>query len=178
MLVPATVALVLAAVTLHEKPRWLRANQAQAIAAGALFVAVGALYLWQSPFPPSLAANADQFDVDHHADVSESMLREIPPDAIVSAQSAFVPHLAERVHIYQFPRVENAKFVLVDKYGPLPYHDAEAGYDECLAALPLLGFDKSREEDGITLWVRQREPEPVPWVPEPCSGQPADEITS
>ena len=36
----------------------------------------------------------------------------IPPDAIVSAQSTFVPHLALRDKIYTFPTIRNAEFIL------------------------------------------------------------------
>jgi uncharacterized membrane protein len=36
----------------------------------------------------------------------------IPSDAIVSAQSTFVPHLALRDRIYTFPTIRNAEFVL------------------------------------------------------------------
>jgi len=39
----------------------------------------------------------------------------IPRDAVVSAQSMFVPHLALRDHIYQFPVIKDAGFVLVSE---------------------------------------------------------------
>lgn len=42
----------------------------------------------------------------------KEILREIPAAAKVSAQSPFVPHLALRDHIYQFPMVKDAEFVL------------------------------------------------------------------
>lgn len=36
----------------------------------------------------------------------------IPEDAIVSAQSAFVPHLSLRENIYQFPIIKNADYII------------------------------------------------------------------
>jgi len=54
------------------------------------------------------------------------------PDASVSAQTIFVPHLANREDIYQFPDVEDADYILVDisdesnKYPvPTDYHHAK-----------------------------------------------------
>jgi len=36
----------------------------------------------------------------------------IPKDAIVSTQSAFLPHLALRDNIYQFPIINNAEYII------------------------------------------------------------------
>ena len=43
-------------------------------------------------------------------------LNEIPSEAIVSAQSQFVPHLALRDKIYQFPIIKDAEYII---YSPL-----------------------------------------------------------
>jgi len=40
-------------------------------------------------------------------------LNMIPPGAIVSAQSPFVPHLALRDHIYQFPIIKDAEYIVI-----------------------------------------------------------------
>ena len=42
-------------------------------------------------------------------------LAKIPSDAIVSAQSPFVPHLALRESIYQFPLIKNAEYIVYSK---------------------------------------------------------------
>ncbi len=42
----------------------------------------------------------------------KAILKNIPPDAKVSAQSPFVPHLALRDHIFQFPIMKDAEYVL------------------------------------------------------------------
>lgn len=41
-------------------------------------------------------------------------LNLIPKDASVSAQSSFVPHLANRKHIYQYPILNDAKYVVLN----------------------------------------------------------------
>jgi len=48
-------------------------------------------------------------------------LKLIPADAIVSAQSPFLPHLALRDHIYQFPIIWDAAYIVVStKEGAYP----------------------------------------------------------
>ena len=97
--------------------------------------------------------------------------RTIDPESVQACLAWF----AEREDIYQFPRVLDARWVLVDDNGPIPSDDLDAGFYVCLAALPELGFDQVRAQDGITLWEKRRESESVPEVPESCSGQhPAD----
>ena len=48
-------------------------------------------------------------------------LSKVPTDAIVSAQSPFLPHLAYRDNIYQFPIIKNAEFIIYScKEEPYP----------------------------------------------------------
>jgi uncharacterized membrane protein len=184
LLVPSTVAILIAAVALRDRvwegrplslaPRWLAAwfvRNGDRFWPAALLGVVALLWLLRSPLPPSFAAEPGRFAVDHHAAVARGFIREVPSDAIVSAQSPFVPHLSEREHIYEFPRMENAEFVLVDDAGPISGGEVAAGYADCLAALPRLGFDEVRYDDGISLWRKVRPAESVPDVPVACSGQ-------
>lgn len=173
--VPTAFALCCMVVHLARPPepwwppalRRLTARSALVLSA-AVSLVVFAIY---SPLPPSFSAERGRFDVDHHAAVSRSFVEMVPPHAIVSAQSPFVPHLAQRREIFVFPRVLTAEYVLIDDYGPKPQEDLEAGYDACRAALPRLGFDLAREEDGIQLWRRARPAGSVGDVPAACSGQ-------
>lgn len=48
---------------------------------------------------------------------AHALLRKIPPHAIVSAQACFVPHLALRPAIYQFPIVKDASYVFLSPKG-------------------------------------------------------------
>ena len=43
--------------------------------------------------------------------VYEQMAR-IPEDAVVSAESPFLPHLAYRDRIYQFPTIKDARYII------------------------------------------------------------------
>lgn len=173
LLVPATYAICCLVVLLdrlgdERAPCWPPAARHAAAVAAAMAI----VFVVESPLPPSFAAERGRFDVDHHARVSRSFVRLVPGDAVVSAQSPFVPHMAERREVFVFPRVLDAEWVLIDHYGPKPIDDLEAGYDVCLAALPRLGFGLVREEDGVELWRREAESERVDDVPAWCSGQP------
>ena len=175
LLVPTVGAAILAAIALRVVARgecgWAQRNVDVRLFGGALVAVAAALFLYKSPLPPGLAAEWDRFDIDRHAAVSQSFVDTIPADAVVSAQSPFVPHLAERRHIFEFPRVADAEFVLLDKYGPIPFDDYAAGYSACLGALKTMGFDLVREQEGISLWRRTRPAEAVPNLPPACAGQ-------
>jgi uncharacterized membrane protein len=57
----------------------------------------------------------------------------IPTDASVSAQSPFVPHLAGREHIYQYPIIKDATFIIlsvIDSPYPLSSNDYENKFAE------------------------------------------------
>jgi hypothetical protein len=111
-----------------------------------------------------------RFEVDDHARLAQSFVDDIPPHASVSAQSTFVPHLSARAQLFQFPRLAESFYVLLDEKGPVPAEDRNAGFDECKEALPALGYEVIRAEDGITLWQRTRDPQPLGGVPERCGG--------
>lgn len=54
------------------------------------------------------------------------ILNEIPADAGVSAQTVFVPHLALREHIYQFPIVKDATYIVYSlRENSYPYTSEE-----------------------------------------------------
>jgi uncharacterized membrane protein len=191
LVVPSTVAILLAAVAVRDRV-WERlslglgrhratmgfALQARCVWPAALIVVPAVLLVLRSPLPPSFAADLDRFDVDHHAAVAQGFVREVPSQAIVSAQSPFVPHLSEREHIYEFPHIEDAEIVLLDDAGPVSGGEIAAGYAGCVAALPRLGFDEVRSEDGISLWRKVRAAEPLLDVPMACSGQQARSTSS
>ncbi len=176
-LVPSLVALTIAAVVVRthvDRQCSLRLGSLRlnAVAWPVMAFAVPVLlFAFLSPLPPSFSTDWRRFDVDDHATLAADFVGDIPPDARVSAQSPFVPHLAERTHIHQFPRILDAEFVLLDAYGPVPAEDHAAGYDRCLASLPQLGFDRIREEDGFSLWQRTRPAETATDAPPECSGR-------
>src|SRR5690606_35219970 len=84
-----------------------------------------------------------------------SIIREIPPDAAVSAQDRLNPHVSGRETIYIFPRIEDertgdADTVLIDVTGPAwPQHpnDVRVTVDELLAQ----DFGIAAADDGYLL---------------------------
>jgi uncharacterized membrane protein len=58
-----------------------------------------------------------------HTALAQTILRDLPPTASVSAQSALVPHISHRTHIYLFPYADTiAEYVLLDVTGdPYPF---------------------------------------------------------
>jgi len=76
----------------------------------------------------------------------------------VSAQATFVPHLSQREDIYEFPRIEDADWVLAGRRAARPLVRS-AWVDDCRRELPRWRFDIVRQEDHITLWQRTRQPE-------------------
>jgi hypothetical protein len=53
------------------------------------------------------------------------VLSEIPPLAVISAQSPFLPHLSLRPSIYQFPVIKDAEYILFSrKENPYPLDTA------------------------------------------------------
>jgi uncharacterized membrane protein len=80
-------------------------------------------------------------------------LRRIPPDARVSAQGPFVPHLSHRPTLYQFPRVRDAEYVIVDpEAGPWPLTSAEVRAAQ--ERLPSLGWHTAWRQDTTTIFRR------------------------
>ncbi len=160
MVVPATFALLLAAVALKSSvlgsslPQVIGKRLSGPSAAGMVILACAvAVFAWKSPLPPSFAAETGRFQVDSHARLARSFVDMVPDDVPVSAQAAYVPHLSQRRDIFEFPRVEDAAWVLLDEKRPVPSYDAPR-FDGCLRELPSLGFQIIRREDGITLWRR------------------------
>ena len=160
MIVPATFALIMAVIVLGARP-WERLdrlpkNSRGLAAAGGLMVASAiVLFVAASPIPPSLSADASQFQIDDHSQIATSVVDQVPDAVPVSAQATFVPHLSQRRHIYEFPRVGNAQWVLLDGAREIPEYDLANGFYACRDELESLGFSVIREEDGITLWYRE-----------------------
>jgi uncharacterized membrane protein len=75
----------------------------------------------------------------------------IPHDAIVSAQAPFVPHLALRDRIYQFPIIRDAEYIVFSVH-ELPYPMSEDGFIKMtrdLMASP--EWDQVYHEEGFVM---------------------------
>ncbi len=61
------------------------------------------------------------YQIGHYTKVYDislikEQLNKLPEDAIISAQSAFVPHLAFRDNIYKFPIIRDADYIITSTY--------------------------------------------------------------
>lgn len=55
---------------------------------------------------------SDHYSRDFEVKALHEQLKNIPKTAVVSAQSPFLPHLALRDHIYQFPMIADAEYLI------------------------------------------------------------------
>jgi uncharacterized membrane protein len=58
---------------------------------------------------------ADHYQRDYDTHMVREAMTLIPPDAVVSAQSGFLPHLALRDRVYMFPIVRDAQYVIISE---------------------------------------------------------------
>ncbi len=156
LLVPSCVALGTAVMAMSNT-QLFHAAGARMRACSAIAVGAFGCVLLLSPVPPAWTSSG-QFSGGSHARAARAMLAQIPANAAVSAQSQLVPHLADREHVYEFPTVGNAEYVITDASRPVPSQDWNGGYQACLQALPALGFQVVESTDGLTLWDRANSP--------------------
>jgi uncharacterized membrane protein len=93
--------------------------------------------------------------LDAHARLGQALLRLVPADAAVSAQSNLYPHLAERRRAYLFPAVNDATYVLMDVTAspfPIDVQETHRYAQELLAG----GFGVVAADDGYLLLGRGR----------------------
>ena len=83
-------------------------------------------------------------------------LDKIQDDAIISAQSPFVPHLALRDHIYQFPIVKDAEYIVYsEKEGKYPL-DEESFNIIINQIIASNEWETQYRSDGIVILKRKR----------------------
>ncbi len=121
VLIPWLVAAAAAGVA-----RLLAWRVRPAITLGLLLGATVGAYLAYGPGPLGGRFRPDEFAVDAHVQTGREILRLIPRDASVSAQSDLVPHLTDRERVYTFPNLFGADYIIVDTTAsPWPFRPAE-----------------------------------------------------
>lgn len=96
-----------------------------------------------------------------HAELANSFLPLIPPEASVSAQSDLVPHVSHRRYIYMYPyRAAQSDYVFLDVTGNLyPYGTQPQQYFATVSALLASGqFHVVAARDGYLLLKRGAAP--------------------
>lgn len=163
---PATltlVAAVIGAARLADAPRlegiWRRlrvpARRRTALLAAALLLAEATAALLNSPL--GLRFDPTTYRRTPHTAAIDRMLARIPADAPLSAQSNLVPHLSQREFIRDFPRIDHARYVVVDLKTWGIWQTSFETYREILWSLPSIGFCRIAEDDGVELYERRTE---------------------
>jgi uncharacterized membrane protein len=119
-------------------------------------VLLGPLPAWRHvPFGETLAAR-DHL-ADDHDRVAVRALRLIPAEAPVSATNTLGAHLSERLRIFSFPVLAEARWVAVDTHRP-SYRDEAVAPEKFSRALARLRADRSWkvvfDEDGVLVLRR------------------------
>lgn len=83
---------------------------------------------------------ASHYSREYNVKEAHKVLSSLPADAVISAQSPFLPHLALRDNIYQFPIIKDAEYVLFSSYEE-PYPLTHDGFEI-----------RTRELAGSTDW--------------------------
>jgi uncharacterized membrane protein len=127
-----------------------KANRAPLLA-GLVLLAETASWLIGSPI--GLHFNPARFQTSPHTAALEAIVHSVPPVASVSAQSSILPHLSEREDIREFPYIDDAAYIVVDRKGFVAWDADVAGYAEVLATLPERGYCPLKSDDGVELWA-------------------------
>jgi uncharacterized membrane protein len=92
---------------------------------------------------------------DAHDLVARRMLEKIPPQASVSAANSLVPRLANRSHIYIFPKNEGAEYVAIDTQSSyFPFGDRDELCGEARQLLTGSDYGVIFFSDGLLLLQR------------------------
>ncbi len=78
----------------------------------------------------------------------------VPADASVSAQTTIAPHLSQRRRLYEFPDLEDAQYVVIDRSLAVAAQSRDAGYDEVASTLTRQGFETVFDEDSVQVFRR------------------------
>lgn len=132
----------------HRAADW---RPSVAVAGCVLGAAIVAAYL-RGPYPPERAAAGWRFADGGAAAALARVARLIPPSASLSAQSGLAPHLSQRRTQWEFPRLLDADYVILDDDGIRSSQSLLAGFDLTVASLPRLGYRLVASEGSIRLY--------------------------
>jgi uncharacterized membrane protein len=108
---------------------------------------------WLIGSPLGLHVHPQRFHTTAHTAALERIVRLVPPERSVSAQSSILPHLSERGDIREFPQLDGASYVVIDRKGFVAWDAGVAGYARILANLSGSGYCPLAEDDGVELWA-------------------------
>jgi len=146
--------------------RWLEARRGitpaftrRVLLAGTLMATLG--YTLRFGHTP-LSADSQMYCVTDRTAEAYSLIRRIPPDAVVSANGNLNPHVTQRPTAYIFPKLQGgegeppAEYVLIDLRGvffPLPSPQA---YEQAIADLTANpSYELAGQAGDFRLWRRK-----------------------
>jgi uncharacterized membrane protein len=121
------------------------------VLAGIVFLAEVVSWLVGSPI--GLHLHPAHFRTTAHTAALERIVAAVPPAVSVSAQTSILPHLSQRQNIREFPYLDRAAYVVIDRKGFVAWDADVSGYARVLAALPERGYCLVRADDGVELWA-------------------------
>ncbi|MFN2241960.1 MAG: DUF2079 domain-containing protein [Anaerolineae bacterium] len=128
-----------AAVGLGRVGRWakgIRHRDLIVLGLAGLSLAISLVYHLHHGYTPVSKLFSWPEVTDHHRLLEERFVPQIPQDAILSTTAPLFPHLDHRERIHQFPRVEDAGWILLDAGSFAEMHPADLrrDYDELMAS--------------------------------------------
>ncbi len=133
-----------------------RAALAAYIATTLIVASAAIAFVLSSPYSPRTSRYAPD---PAHREVIIAAMRQIPEDAVVSAQNTLLPHLSQRQFIFEFPDVPpRAEWVIVDTTLPITQQATGEGYDRVLGKLAEWGFTEVFSQDGVRVFSRESQP--------------------
>lgn len=106
--------------------------------------------LW-SPYSPRVEGSSPGAT---HRGVLRDALALIPAGVPVSAQNTILPHVSRREHVFEFPYLQDAQYVIVDPSLPVTDQSRGDGYDRVIAELPHRGFAQIFDREGVQVFRR------------------------
>ena len=154
--VPALAVFWLATLLALDKLRRAYGHHAMlhsvpAVAAGLLLVGALHGFVTESPFSPGRSSP----ELPHsQRDALKAALRVLPGGASASAQSTILPHVSQRRHVYEFPDIRQADYIVIDARLPVSAQSKASGYHAVLESLHARGYERVLDRDGVQVWRR------------------------
>jgi uncharacterized membrane protein len=100
--------------------------------------------------------SADHYKRKYDVNQVHKQLDQIPGDAIICAQSPFVPHFTLRDKIYRFPMIKDANYIVVSEKEDIYPFDNET-FQQKINQLKLSGeWETLNESEGLVVLKRKR----------------------
>jgi uncharacterized membrane protein len=139
----------------NELRRRLRLPAGAVVTVPAALLLAASVTAWAlgSPLGPRMF-DVHRYQRTAHDRAVERAIEMVPPNAAVSAQSGLLPHLSQRRDVWEFPRLESAEYVIVDRTAWRSWQANDAGFERTLDSLPSLGYCPVLTDEGLILFRR------------------------